>query len=193
MGLTANAFARMMKFLLPPGKLWIFAPDSILSKVLLAASDELVRIDGRASDLLRESDPRTADELLPDFERVLELDSTGTVEERRARVVALLVRRQRVRPVDYQQALALLLGQEPEDVVVIERSRAFAISVSDDREIYRFFIYRDPALPGTYDVAGAQDVVDRMAHSHTMGHVIESVDLLCDDPHSLCDRDLLGA
>lgn len=192
MSLTAAAYARMLKLLLPPGKLWQLEPGSLLSCVMLSAGDELVRVSGRGEDLIEESDPRTADELLPDFERVLEIVADGTLAERRARVVARLIARQRFRPADYQLALALLLGQDAEDVVVIERGRAFAVLVNDDREIYRFFIYRDPALAGSYDLAGAQALVDGMSPSHTQGHVIESIDFRCDDPLSLCDRDLLG-
>jgi uncharacterized protein YmfQ (DUF2313 family) len=188
----ANAYARMLKQLLPPGALWRLDPDSVLSKLFLACGDELERVSERVRDLFEEVDPRTADELLPDFERLLDLPSTGTDAERRARVVALLVRRQRVRPVDFQQALALILGQAVEDVVVLEQSRAFAIAVGDDQEIYRFFVYRDPTEPGDYNLDDAQFVIDLMAPSHTKGHAIESIDFLCDDEFSLCDRDLLG-
>lgn len=189
---NAEAYARMLKALLPPGRLWRLDADSNLSKVLLASGDELERIDQRGRDLIEESDPRTTDELLPDFERMLELSSDGTTNERRARVVAHLLRRQRFRPVDFQTALAPLLGQDAEDVVVIENTRAQAVAVGDEREIYRFFIYRDPLLPGSYDLAAAQDLVDRMKPSHTLGHVIESIGLLCDSPLGLCDRDRLG-
>jgi hypothetical protein len=191
--LTAEAFARMFKALLPPGKLWRHDSDSVLSKVLLASADELERVDQRARDLIEESDPRTATELLPDYERELGLVAEGTVEQRRARVVALLLRRQRFRPVDFQQVLAPLLGQAAGDVVVIERGRAFAVLVGDDREIYRFFVYRDPDAPGDYDLEAAQDLIDKMKPTHTAGYAIESVNFLCEDEHSLCDRDLIGA
>ncbi len=190
--LSAEAFARMLKALLPPSKLWRLDPDSNLSKALLASGDELARIDERGRDLLEEGDPQTTTELLPDFERVLGLSSDGTDDERRARIVSRLVRRQRFRPIDFQTTLAPLLGQDPEDVVVIEQGRAFAISVGDDREIFRFFIYRDPGEPGDYDLETAQDLVDRMKPAHTSGHVIESLSFLCDDPESLCDRDRRG-
>lgn len=192
LSLTVEAYARMMRALLPPGRAWRGDWDGIIAGALLGAAEELVRVGARAQALLTESDPRDADELLPEYEADLALASTGTIDERRARVVAHLLRRQRVRPADYQKALAPLLGQAPGDVVVIERSRADAIAVGDDREIYRFLIYRDPDLPGSYDIESAQALVDKMAHSHTKGHVIESIDMLCDDPLSLCDRDLLG-
>lgn len=182
----------MLKQLLPPGRA-LKLVESVLEKTLLATGDELARVDARGDELLVESDPRTTDELLPDFERMLDLTADGTLSQRRKRVEALLVRRQRFRPVDFQQALAPLLGQLAAAVVVIERTRAFAIAVHSDREIYRFFIYRDPNAPGAYDLDAAQALVDDMKPSHTQGHVIESNNMVCDDSHSLCDRDILGA
>lgn len=180
-----------MKALLPPGKLWRMVA-STLADFLLACAQELARVDARADALIEEADPRTTTELLPDFELDLGLIASGTLADRRARVIALLLRRQRVRNVDYQQALAPLLQQLPADVVVIETSRAQAIAVADDREIYRFFVYRNPALPGTADLVAAQALVDQMSHSHTSGHVIESISFLCDSALSLCERDRLG-
>jgi len=166
---------------------------SVLYQVLLACADELARVDSRAYDLLDEADPRTAVELLPEYERELELVAAPSVAERQANVAARIILQQGFRPADFQTALALLLGLAPADVVVIERTRAFCISVGDDRAIFEFFIYRNPALPGTYFLASAQAAVDKMKPSHTLGTVIESVSFLCDDPFSLCDRDLLGA
>lgn len=188
----SGSYARMMLALLPPGKLWRFI-GSTLADAFTGFADELGRVDERAADLLSESDPSTAIELLPELEAELDLVAAASVEERRGNIVAKLIRRQRFRPVDFQDALAELLAQTPAAVVVIERTRAFAISVGDDKEIYRFFIYRNPALAGTYFIASAQARLDEMKPSHTKGYVIESISLLCDDPFSLCDRDLLGA
>lgn len=192
MGIAADAYARMLRQLLPPGPLWDPSTDSLLAKLLRGAADELERVDMRAEILEQEADPRTATELLSDFEADLDLAPDGTVAERRARVVALLTARQRSRPVDIQNALAILLGQDAADVVVMERTRAFAISVGDDRAIYQFHVYRDPTLPGTYDIEAAQKLLDKIAHSHTQGRVIESISFRCNDPYSLTDRDLLG-
>lgn len=189
---SPGAYARMMLALLPPGKVWRLFEGSGLYSLIAGCTDELERLEGRMSDLLAEGDPEFAVEMLPEYERELDLESTGTDEERQARVVARKIARQRFRPVDFQTALALLLGQDSADVVVLERTRAFAASVGDDREIYRFFIYRDPTLPGTYYLTSAQELVDKIKPSHTVGHVIESIDFRCDDPFSLCDRDVLG-
>ena len=188
----------MQLALLPPGKLWRLF-ESTLSSLFLGTADEMARVDARVDDFLNELDPRTATELLPEYERELALVAAATTAERRANIVALLVRRQRFRPVDFQQALALLLAQDPSQVVVIERGRAFAIAVGEAREIFVFFVYRDPTQPGTYFLASAQAIVadyatqrGGMKPSHTKGYVIESVAFACDDTFSQCDRDILG-
>lgn len=191
MGVVQN-YARMMAALLPPGRLWNLHAGSLVH-LLLGCADELARLHGRVDDLLREMNPTTASELLPDYEAELALAPAPTLEERRANIMALEVRRQRFRPIDFQVALAPLLGQPPADVAILERARDFAITVGDDRQIYQFFVYRDPSLPGDAFLASAQAQVDRMQPSHVEGTVIESIALRCDDPHSLCDRDLLGA
>lgn len=188
---VAERYARMMQQLLPPGRIWKLI-GTFLADLFLGCADELARVEGRVNDMLNEADPSTATELLPEYESELDLETAATDEERRARIVARLIARQRFRPVDFQAALAPLLALDPVDVVVIERSHAFAVSLGDDREIFRFFIYRNPALPGTYFLASAQALVDKIKPSHTVGAVIESVSFLCEDPHDECERDLLG-
>jgi Uncharacterised protein conserved in bacteria (DUF2313) len=187
----AEAYARTLRFLLPPGKLQREL-DAFLAKLLLANAQELARVDQRGQDLITEADPRTTTELLPDFEKMLALSGDATLAERRARVVSVLLRRQRYRPVDFQQVLSPLLGVAPADVQVVEQSHADAMAQGDAREIYRFFVYRDPSLPGTWDVDAAQKMIDSMKPSHTNGALAESINFKCDDAHSLCDRDGLG-
>lgn len=183
----------MLTAFLPAGKLWRLVGTSLLSPLLLGSADELARLDARGGLLVQESLPINADELLPEYERELDIVASGTDSERRAKVAARYIARQRYRPVDFQTALAPILGLAAASIIVIETSRALAIAVGDGREIYRFFIYRNPALSGSYDIAAAQVLVDDIKPSHTLGHVITSISFLCDDPFSLCDRDLLGA
>lgn len=189
---AAPQYVGMIRELFPPGRLWTTSAESVLTALHFGSADELWRIDVRANDLMAESHPATTVELLPEYERELGLAPASTVAESQANVVAHLVRRQRYRPVDFQTALAPLLGQASVDVVVIERSRAFVATIDDDREIFRFFIYRDPNEPGDYFIDSAQELVDKMKPSHTSGHVIESISFLCDDEFSLTDRDILG-
>lgn len=190
---TAIAYAAMQKLLLPRGKLWDLAPTSLLSAIFLAAGDELVRISARAVDLARESHAPTTSELLGDFEAQLDLIADGSEAERIARVVARLISRQRFRPTDLQLALASLLGQDAADVVIIETSAADAAATGDQEIIYLYHVYRDPALPGSYDLEGAQSLLDDISHSHTQGRACESISFICEDPQSLCDRDLIGS
>lgn len=190
-GRTAEAYAGMLGQLLPPGKLWRLA-GSFLASVLLGSADELARVDQRVGDLLDEADPSTTVELLPEYERELELPAAPSILERQGNIVGRLVKRQRFRPADFRQALAPLLAQDPADVVLIERTPTFCAAVGDQREIFRFFIYRDPALPGAAFIASAQALVNEMKPSRTAGYVIESIALAFDDPHSLFDRGLLG-
>lgn len=189
---AAAAYAGMLIDLLPRGRL-LSLIETLLREVIEASAIELARVHTRVIDLLRESVPSTADELIPEYEEEHELESTGTEDERRARIVAHTVADQGVRPIDFATTLAPLLGQDPGDVVVLERTAAFAASLGDPREIFRFFVYRDPNEPGDYYVTSAQVLLDRIVQSHTAGYVIESIDFLADDPFSLTDRDLLGA
>jgi uncharacterized protein YmfQ (DUF2313 family) len=80
---------------MPPGAAWRLESDSVLSAFMLAVAEELARVDGRAEDLMRELDPRTTTELLPDWERVMGLpdpcvSAAQTIQERRAAIVAKL-------------------------------------------------------------------------------------------------------
>jgi hypothetical protein len=194
LGLIAEAYQRLLLALLPPGRLWrLIGEESFIGQIFLGTADELARLDARAGDLLNESVPSTAVELLPEYEDELGIETAATLAERQARVTSRYVARQRFRPIDFQNALAPLLGQAAGAVVVMERTTADALSMADVREVFRFFIYRDPTLPGTYYLEAAQELVDKIKPSHTKGHVIESISMLCDDPFSLCDRDLLGA
>jgi hypothetical protein len=192
---TPSQYARVMRHLLPPGRLWNFDPAGYLMRVFLAAGDELSRVSGRVLDLLAEADPRTATdaELLGDFERLLTLDGTGTESERQNRVVARLTQDRGFRPQDVRETLAPLLDQDVVDVVIIERTTIAAAVIAEPREIYRYFVYRDPLAAGTADLEGAQAALDSLEHTHTKGHVIESLDFKCDEATSLCDRDALGA
>lgn len=184
-------YARMMIALLPPGKLWRLIGESVLGNLFAGCAEELARLDGRVIDLLDEADPTTAEESLPEYELELGLVAAATLEERRANVVARLVRRQRFRPVDFQNALSPLLNLAAEDITVIERTAAFAASIGDAREIYRFFVVGDFGDPLAF-IASAQALLDSMKPSHTAGYIIGSTTAVYDSPFSLYDRDLMG-
>ncbi len=70
---TAEHYAGQLQALLPPGPAW--DPERVpeLQHVITGLSREFARIDGRAFDLLNEMDPATVSELVPDWERVMNL------------------------------------------------------------------------------------------------------------------------
>lgn len=68
-----DAYARQLRALLPRGQAWEIETGSKRYKFLLGIATEFARIGTRAADLLREWDPRTADETIADWERVLGL------------------------------------------------------------------------------------------------------------------------
>lgn len=93
MGVSAESYRAHLQALLPPGMAFPRAPGSTLTKLLDALAGELSRVDTRGWQLLDEGDPRSALELLSDWERVCGLPDacTGelatTLQERRAAVV----------------------------------------------------------------------------------------------------------
>lgn len=99
MGLSAAAYARMLKQLLPPGAIWKLESDTLTSNQLMAIADELARVDARGGNLIDEWDPRTALELLAEWENALGLPDDCldavpvTIAERRLAVVQKLASR----------------------------------------------------------------------------------------------------
>jgi uncharacterized protein YmfQ (DUF2313 family) len=95
---TALEYLRMFQSLLPKGKAWNRAADSVLTQFLYGSSDEFSRLDERSEDLQSERDTRTTSELLTEHETDLGLpddcsDAAATITERRidahARLLAL--------------------------------------------------------------------------------------------------------
>jgi uncharacterized protein YmfQ (DUF2313 family) len=189
---TAAQYLTQLRSLMPRGRVWSWT--GLLKDLFAEIATEFALLEFRARQAVLELDPRTASETLDWWEHTYGLGSTGTTSARQAALTSRVVRRQRTRPVDYQNKFAAVLGYEdPADVQVLEISRADAIAMNDDRAIYAFYLYRPPTDPGTYYVGVAQEILDDFVQSHTKGKVIESIAMICDDPYSLCDRDLIGA
>ncbi len=124
MGLMAEAYARMLKALLPRGVLWRLESDSVISRVLLAIADELARIDTRTDDFLREIHPPTTSELLADFERTYGLPDPclGESPSTAQRVASLLAK------------IASTGGQTPAYYIAIAEALGFSIRITEFRE-----------------------------------------------------------
>lgn len=81
MGLGPDAYIRMLKRLLPPGKAFNRATDGEFHKLCAAVADEMSRLDDRVStNLTREIDPANTFELLTDWERVVGLPDTCSAD-----------------------------------------------------------------------------------------------------------------
>ena len=89
MAVTADAYAAQLEALLPPGRAWSRERGSHLRALLGGMAEEYARIDRRGEDLLGEADPRSALELLPDWERLL-----GIPDECSVLGATLTIRRQ---------------------------------------------------------------------------------------------------
>lgn len=133
MGLSAEDYLRQAQALLPSGPAWPREANAYATRLLLALCAEFSNVDGRASALLDEVDPRTAAELLIDWERVAGLPDGCVVDagidlstaQRRAALLARLTM-QGSQALSYYIALAADLGY------VIEAEEFHAFDVNDD-------------------------------------------------------------
>jgi len=87
-------YENLLQNLLAPGDAFSFALGKLQTKILAGLAVEFERIDQRAKDLIRETDPRTTSEMLEDWEREYGLPGDCfagvelSFEERRAAVFA---------------------------------------------------------------------------------------------------------
>lgn len=70
---SALSYLAQLQALLPTGAAWTREPDAVLTRLLHAEADEFTRIDMRMEQSRDEADPRTAYEMLEDWERLLGL------------------------------------------------------------------------------------------------------------------------
>jgi uncharacterized protein YmfQ (DUF2313 family) len=116
-GITEADWTRMLLDLLPVGWAWPRDPETTLARFWSAVAVELTRIQGRDCDLLAESYPCGAVELLPDWEAAVGLPNEctelvpWTVAERQALVCAWLAL-QGGQSIAYFTWLAALFGYD---------------------------------------------------------------------------------
>jgi uncharacterized protein YmfQ (DUF2313 family) len=174
----ASAYARALKKLLPPGKIWSPTPGSVLSKLCLAIGDELSRVDARGEALIEESDPRTATETLSDWESMLGLpdedvtEIPATVAQRRLAITQKIIRQGGQTPA-YFESLALVCGWV---VHVVDIPRPYPILRAGFRAGDRCFglewahVFRidvDFAAVDALSLEGMKRIIRRCAPAHT--------------------------
>lgn len=113
-----NDYLSQFLALQPPGAALPRDPESVWARLLAALADGFGRVEARAGDLVTESDPRTCNDMLTDWERVCGLpaecmptDSVNTLQVRRAAVVNVLNRLGGQTP-EYFRRLAEIAGIE---------------------------------------------------------------------------------
>lgn len=92
---SAADYLSALQALLPRGRAWPRQPDAILTALLSGFARSFNRSNASANDLLVQSFPATADEMLPDWEATLGLPAAygvapSTLGGRQAAVVAAL-------------------------------------------------------------------------------------------------------
>jgi uncharacterized protein YmfQ (DUF2313 family) len=128
---TAADYYNQLVALLPSGPAWDVELVPEIRQLLQAGSVELAREDLRISDLLAESDPDTVRELVPDWERVMDLPDPCLGENPAFEDRQLAVRRRLVEvggqtPAFFVQ-LAITQGY-PDATVTEHRAPRFGVS-----------------------------------------------------------------
>ncbi len=119
---SGDDYAQGLAGLLPAGAAWPRDPDSTLMQFVAGLAQIWGDVDGRADDLLaRESDPRLALELLPDWERAFGLPDecmgpVTTLEERHARLL---------------QRITMLGGQSRAFFIALAASLDYTITIEE--------------------------------------------------------------
>lgn len=157
--MDAGAYLDQLQQLLPTGPAWTRSPDANLTRLLDAVAQEFGRLDARTARLIEEADPRTALELLPEWERVAGLPDTCsgqiavTVPERRSAVVSKITARGG-QSIAYMTAMAASLGY----AVALEEFRPMRAGFRAGDRCHSTdwaFAFRVDVLPPT-DVPGGE-------------------------------------
>lgn len=189
MGLSARHdggdYASQIAALLPSGAAWDFADDGIFAALISALADEMDRIDGRICDLVREADPRTALELLPDWERMAGLPdecfgAADSIAERQI-AAAQKITGQGGQSRPFFIALAAQLGY----VVEIEEFAPFTAGCRAGEDLnsedWRF-VWRMNILPPEADIPAEQFLLSQFTAGSAAGERLRgfgALDLEC--------------
>ncbi|MGE4323397.1 MAG: YmfQ family protein [Sphingobium sp.] len=119
--MAADAYAAQLQALLPTGPAWPREAGATLTALVAAEAEELARLDERAWELLEETDPRTAYELLGDWERVLGLPDPCTAS---ATTIS-------ARQLACWRKLAYQAGQTPAFYIALAASIGFEIEIHE--------------------------------------------------------------
>lgn len=132
MAISRSQYIELLKNLLPRGLAWSRQQGTALHSLFEAMADEFYRFDQRlGTDLIKEADPSTTNEMLVDWERLVGIpdgvfsDTVGT-DRRRSNMLSKLTARGG-QSIPYFIALAAELGF----VVTITEFRPFRVGFSE--------------------------------------------------------------
>ena len=96
MALDAASYLQQLQAVLLRGKAWTREPSSVMTQLLTGVAQEFARGDLRAEEAMNEADPRTALELLPEWEELAGLPdpcvtTEQTLAQRREALVSKLL------------------------------------------------------------------------------------------------------
>lgn len=192
---TAGDYHAQLRALLPPGPAWDAQLVPEIDAYLRGLSAELARLDARAYDLLNEADPQTLHELVPDWERVMQLPDpclgeAPTYEDRKIAVRQRLVGLGSQTPAFYVQ-IAISQGY-PAAKVVEHRAPRFGRSRFGSAHfgtwaaqfMWTLYVGERKALGrrfgasywgerwGLNPAAALECLIRRAAPAHTLEHVV---------------------
>jgi uncharacterized protein YmfQ (DUF2313 family) len=121
MSVGAAAYHAQLLALLPPGPAWPREPTSWLGRLLAAWAEEFARLETRVDQLLAEYDPRSAYELIDEWEAALGLPDPCT-----AAATTLSARQ-----VNTWRKLAFVGGQTPAFYIALAASLGFEIEIHE--------------------------------------------------------------
>ncbi len=121
MGLMATAYRQQLQALLPTGAAWPRGEDAMLTKLLDGWAEEFARVEERMEQLLAEYDPRTAYEMLPEWEAALGLPDPCTAA---ATTIA-------ARQLACWRKLAYQAGQTPAFYIALAASIGFDVTIHE--------------------------------------------------------------
>lgn len=159
--LTTDDYRALLSSLAPPGEAFPHSPDSEWQQLLGALAEEFARIDRRIADLFDEANPEASNEMLVDFERLLDLPGPcdqlpETIQERRAAAHAKLIRVGGQSPA-YFKGLAESLGYD----VTVTEFRPFRAgfseagdSLTNDNWLHHWFV--NAAGTAVFDFSAGQ-------------------------------------
>lgn len=171
MPLTADLNQNQLTALEPRGDALPAASESNWVKLKLALGDEFSRIELRALELLKESDPRTVYEMLPEYEELANLPDCFTQADQtlEARRDALQERLTRTggQSISYMKDRASAMGHEI-TITETEASKAGGLEAGQELsgdEADRFAWQVNVAVDNTYAfVSGASESGDELGY-----------------------------